>query len=104
MIQIMMGNTLTEKILYLHCYDEVKEFCEFNFKINFPITEITNVKGDNAHPIYKWASKKYGSSAVPKWNFHKILIDKSGKVAETFTSITNPSSKKFIKSVEKLIN
>ena len=35
--------------------DEVKEFCEVNFSINFPITEITDVKGDNAHEIYKWA-------------------------------------------------
>ena len=54
---------------------EVKEFCEFNFNITFPITEITDVKGESAHPIYKWASKNYGTSAKPKWNFHKILIN-----------------------------
>ena len=83
---------------------EIKKFCEAKFGITFPITEKVSVKGENAHPFFKWAKKNYGNSAVPKWNFHKILIDKSGKVAETFTSITNPSSKKFIKSVEKLIN
>ena len=37
--------------------NEVKEFCEVNFSINFPITEITDVKGDNAHEIYKWAKE-----------------------------------------------
>ena len=84
--------------------DEVKEFCEFNFKINFPITEITNVKGDNAHGIYKWASKNYGNSAVPKWNFHKILINKSGVIVNTYSSFTNPMSKKIINKIEELIN
>ena len=58
--------------------DEVKEFCEVNFSINFPITEITDVKGDNAHEIYKWAKENHGKSAVPKWNFYKILINNKG--------------------------
>ena len=48
---------------------DVKEFCEVNFNINFPLTEITDVKGDNAHEIYKWAKNNFGKSAVPKWNF-----------------------------------
>ena len=83
--------------------DEVKEFCEVNFNINFPLTTITEVKGDSAHEIFKWAKKNYGKSAIPKWNFHKIIIGKDGKVAETFSSITKPSSKKFLKVIEKLI-
>tara|TARA_B100001029_G_C14808287_1_gene310881 strand:- start:52 stop:603 length:552 start_codon:yes stop_codon:yes gene_type:complete len=83
---------------------EVKEFCEFNFNINFPITEITNVKGDNAHPIYKWASKNYGKSAIPKWNFHKILINKEGMIEETFSPLTKPMSIKVINKIEELIN
>ena len=83
---------------------EVKSFCEVNFNINFPMTEITNVKGNNAHPIYKWASKNFGSSAVPKWNFHKILINKRGKIEETYSSFTNPMSKKIINKIEELIN
>ena len=83
---------------------DVQDFCEFNFNINFPITEITNVKGDNAHPIFKWASKNHGKSAIPKWNFHKILIDKNGKIIETYNSLTKPMSKKIINKVEELIN
>ncbi len=82
---------------------EVKEFCEFNFNITFPITEITEVKGENAHPIYKWASENYGPSAKPKWNFHKILINKMGKVEDTYSSLTKPTSNKILSKIEELI-
>ena len=83
---------------------EVKEFCKVNFNINFPITEITNVKGDKAHEIYKWAKDNYGKSAVPKWNFYKILINKEGKIEETYASLTNPTSRKIINKIESLLN
>ena len=82
---------------------EIKEFCETTFGINFPITEKLNVIGTDAHPFYLWAKKNHGSGAIPKWNFHKIIIGKNGKVVETFASITKPSSKKFISVIEKEI-
>ena len=84
--------------------NEVKEFCEVNFNINFPLTEITDVKGDNSHKIYRWAKENYGKSAVPKWNFYKILINKEGKIEDTYASLTNPTSKKIIKKVESLLD
>ena len=80
---------------------EVKEFCEVNFNINFPLSEITNVKGENAHPVFKWAKESFGNSAVPKWNFHKILINKDGQIIDTFASFTSPMSSKIIKKIEK---
>ena len=83
--------------------EDIKKFCEVNFNINFPLTTITNVKGDNAHEIFKWAKKNYGQSAVPKWNFHKILINKEGKIEETYSSFTKPSSKKLIKKIEDIL-
>tara|TARA_B100001121_G_scaffold253979_1_gene230888 strand:- start:415 stop:951 length:537 start_codon:yes stop_codon:yes gene_type:complete len=82
---------------------EIKDFCEINFGITFPMTEKINVIGNNSHAFYKWARKNYGIGAIPKWNFHKIIIGKDGKVAETFSSITKPSSKKFVKVIEDLI-
>ncbi len=82
---------------------EVKEFCEVNFNINFPLSTITDVKGENAHEIFKWAKNNYGKNAVPKWNFHKILINKEGKVEDTFTSFTKPLSKKIIDSLENTL-
>ena len=82
---------------------DIKEFCEVNFNINFPLTTITNVKGDNAHDIFKWAQKNHGNSAIPKWNFHKILINKEGRIEETFSSFTKPNSKKIISLIEKIL-
>jgi len=81
----------------------IKSFCESKFGISFPMVEKVSVKGDNAHPFYIWAKKNFGKSAVPKWNFHKIIIDKNGKVARTFSSITNPSSEKFTNTIEELL-
>ena len=83
---------------------EIKNFCEAKFGISFPMTEKVSVKGENAHPFYKWAKKNHGKSAVPKWNFHKIIIGKNGKIVGTYTSITNPSSKKFVEALEKALN
>jgi glutathione peroxidase len=83
---------------------EIKKFCEVNFNINFPMTSIYEVKGDNAHAIYKWAMNNHGKSAIPKWNFHKILIGKDGKVADTFVSFTSPTSKKITKVIDKILN
>ncbi len=82
---------------------EIKEFCETNFNITFPMTEKVDVIGDNAHPLFKWAKENHGIGAVPKWNFHKIIINKEGKVDKTFSSITNPSSKSFVKYIEDQI-
>ena len=82
---------------------DVKEFCEVNFKINFPITTITDVKGENAHELFKWAKKNHGKSAIPKWNFHKLLINKDGKVEDTFVSFTKPMSKKITNKIEKIL-
>ena len=82
---------------------DIKDFCETNFNINFPMTEKMDVIGDDAHPFFKWAKKNHGRSAIPKWNFHKIIIGKNGKVADTFSSITKPSSKNFISLIEKEI-
>ena len=82
---------------------DIKDFCETNFDINFPMTEKMDVVGGNAHPFFKWASENHGRSAIPKWNFHKIIIGKDGKVADTFLSTTKPSSKKFISLIEEEI-
>ena len=82
---------------------EIKDFCEAKFGISFPMTEKVSVKGSAAHPFYIWARENYGKSAIPKWNFHKIIIDKNGKIVDTFASITSPSSKRFIKALDNLI-
>jgi len=83
--------------------NEIKDFCETNFNITFPIMSKYQVKGKDAHPIYSWANKNFGRSAIPKWNFHKILINKEGKIQNTYGSFINPTSKKIIDEIEKIL-
>ena len=83
--------------------DEIKDFCETNFNITFPITDKVDVKGDNAHKLYKWAKDNFGNGTIPKWNFHKILINKDGKIQDTFNSFTSPLSNKIIKQIELIL-
>ena len=100
---IILGVPSSDFNQELETSEKIKTFCETTFGITFPMTTKVSVKGTNAHPFYTWAKDNFGKSAVPKWNFHKIIINKEGKVVDTFSSITNPSSKKFIKALERLI-
>ena len=83
--------------------EEVKNFCERTFGVNFPMTSITSVRGKNAHPFYKWAKLTYGKKTVPLWNFHKLLIDTNGRVVETYSSMTKPNSQKVISKINSLL-
>ena len=83
--------------------EEIKNFCETNFNITFPITDKVDVKGDNLHEIYNWAKNNYGKSTIPKWNFHKILINKNGKIQKTFNSFIDPLSSKITKEIETIL-
>jgi glutathione peroxidase len=71
---------------------EVKKFCEVNFGINFPMSEVTKVVGNGSHPFYQWLLEKYNFK--PRWNFNKILIGKNGEVINTFGATVRPTSKK----------
>jgi glutathione peroxidase len=79
---------------------KVKQFCEVNFDIDFPLAAITKIKGSAAHPFYQWAGQKAGMLARPKWNFHKYLIDRNGQLVDSFSSMTSPTSDKIRTAVE----
>ena len=84
--------------------NEIKDFCETNFGINFPMTEKADVIGKDAHPFFKWSKKELGFiGGVPRWNFHKIIIGKDGNAIAGYTALTRPSSKKFISEIEKAL-
>lgn len=71
---------------------EVKNFCEVNFGINFPMSEVTKVVGNDSHPFYKWLLEEYNFK--PRWNFNKVLIGKNGEVLNTFGATVKPNSDK----------
>ena len=82
---------------------KVKSFCTINYNIDFPMTDIVNVRGSAAHPYYKWVAEAYGGLAVPRWNFHKHLVDADGHLVEWFMSTTGPSSPKLLRAIEKIL-
>ena len=82
---------------------EIKDFCETNFNITFPMTNKIDVKGENIHMLYAWAKDNYGNSTIPKWNFHKILINKNGNIQNTFNSFINPLSNKIVNEIELIL-
>lgn len=82
---------------------EVKQFCEMNYGINFPMTDIVRIKGPQAHPYYKWVAEVHGGLAVPRWNFHKHLINTDGTLRDWFMSTTSPDSSKLKSAIEKAL-
>jgi len=81
---------------------EIRQFCEINYGIDFPMTEKVRIKGDDAHPYYQWV-KSQGGMKVPRWNFHKHVIDGDGHLVDWFASTTAPDSRKVTGLIETLL-
>ncbi|WP_332770446.1 glutathione peroxidase [Phenylobacterium sp.] len=79
---------------------EIAEFCTTNFGVDFPMTSKTDVKGDEAHPFYKWAKDTLGEPAEPVWNFHKLLLGKDGKLIRAFGPRTEPLDNEITGAIE----
>ena len=79
---------------------EVKEFCEIRFGVEFPMSSIQPIRGENAHPIYKWIKSNVSAIGQPRWNFHKYLIGKDGKIINWFSSLTSPTSEGLVNQIE----
>ncbi len=80
---------------------EVKDFCELQYGIDIPMTQITQVKGRNAHPFYQ--SLKQEVRFTPRWNFNKVLIGPNGEVVETYGSRVSPNSPRIVREIEALL-
>ncbi|NNE84357.1 MAG: glutathione peroxidase [Alphaproteobacteria bacterium] len=80
--------------------DEIKEFCEVTYGIDFPMTSKVHVRGDKAHEFYKWAAAELGSRAKPRWNFHKYLVSPGGELVDWFSTATSPTSPRVIVAIE----
>ncbi|MDX2113564.1 MAG: glutathione peroxidase [Alphaproteobacteria bacterium] len=83
---------------------QIKEFCELNYGVSFPMTSKVEVTGKNAHPLYVWLTETLGFGSGPKWNFHKYLIGKNGMPVDHFSSITAPDSDKLKAAIDKEIS
>jgi glutathione peroxidase len=83
--------------------EEIKDFCESKYDVNFPLAGKEVVKGEAAHPFYKWAAATLGPENAPRWNFHKYLIDGEGKLVAAFPSKVAPESAELKSAVAKTL-
>jgi len=86
--------------------EQISQFCQVNFGVQFPVSEKIMVRGDLAHPLYKFLGdiKLNGNlKSTPRWNFHKYLINKRGEVVDYFFPFTKPLSSKVKKSIQRLL-
>ncbi len=81
--------------------DEVKEFCAVNFDLTIPMTDITPVTGEGAHPFYLWLAETEGF--IPRWNFNKVLLDGDGDVVATWGSVMRPTARPVTDRIEALL-
>ncbi|MDB5133245.1 MAG: hypothetical protein JWR02_2994 [Mucilaginibacter sp.] len=85
--------------------EAIAEFCEIQH-VNYPVFDKIRVRGPYAHPLYKFfADKKENGklNSVPRWNFHKFLIDKSGLITDFYYPFTKPMSSKIKKQIRRLL-
>ncbi|WP_293573003.1 glutathione peroxidase [Phaeobacter sp.] len=86
----------------LETNEAVKEFCEVQYGLTFPMSEITSITGQEAHPFY--ASLKSENGFVPRWNFNKVLIDTDGSVVKTYGSRVAPLSGQLTGAIDRLLD
>lgn len=83
--------------------EEIAEFCRTNFGVDFPMAGKVDVKGENAHPFYKWAVDQVGEPAEPVWNFHKLLVGKDGSLINVFGPRTPPEDPEIKAAIEEAL-
>ncbi|MDR6783466.1 glutathione peroxidase [Pedobacter africanus] len=77
----------------------INSFCEANYGVQFPVFEKIMVRGEQAHPLFKFLTQ----TSTPRWNFHKYLINKEGEVVDYFFPFTKPLSSKVKKKIQRLL-
>ena len=80
---------------------EIKQFCEVNYGITFPVFAKTPVVGAKTNPLFRDLAAKTGKA--PRWNFHKYLLDKTGTPVAAFESAVTPEDQRITSQIEKLI-
>jgi len=80
--------------------EEIETFCSTTYGVDFPLTAKTDVKGDTAHPFYKWMKQELGEPADPLWNFHKLLFGKDGRPVRAFDPRTEPTAPEIREAIE----
>lgn len=79
---------------------EIAQFCESMYEVTFPLTSKQKIVGPDAHALYRWIASEAGEDAAPKWNFHKYLIGKDGRLLGAWPSRVRPGSSEITSAIE----
>jgi glutathione peroxidase len=79
---------------------EILGFCKGAFNVTFPLTSKQVVAGDSAHAFYRWARETLGNASAPRWNFHKYLVGRDGRLIAAYGSQIEPSFPELTKAIE----
>ncbi|OAN53693.1 glutathione peroxidase [Paramagnetospirillum marisnigri] len=82
---------------------EVESFCRINYGVDFPLLEKQVVTGSAAHPLYRWAADQTGPLGLPRWNFHKLLVGRDGRLVDWFASTTAPDAARLRAALDKAL-
>lgn len=84
--------------------EKIKEFCEVNFQVDFPMTKKMIVSGkEGTAEIYDWLAAELGDASRPKWNFHKYLISPEGQAVSFFPSSVKPNSDELLAAISETL-
>ena len=78
---------------------EIADFCENTFGVKFPMFAKSSVKGPEASPLYQQLAQLSGTA--PRWNFHKYLLGRDGKLVDHYSSLTGPDNKGLVRAIEQ---
>jgi glutathione peroxidase len=79
---------------------EILGFCKGAYNVSFPLTSKQVVSGREAHPFYRWAAESLGAGTTPKWNFHKYLVGRDGRLLGAFPTRVTPQARELIQAIE----
>jgi glutathione peroxidase len=82
---------------------EIRNFCESNYQVDFPLAGKEKVSGAAAHPFDRWVVAELGEAGAPRWNFHKYLLTPEGELAGAWPSRVAPLDNEIVAAIEPLL-
>jgi glutathione peroxidase len=82
---------------------QIGAFCEKNYGVTFPLADKVVITGATRHPFYQSVAQAIGEDQLPRWNFHKYLVDRKGELLGAWPSKVSPLSKEITDAIEQAL-
>ena len=95
---VVLGVPSTDFNQESHDAAAIKQFCDANYDVTFPMTTPEHIRGAQAHPFFAWLAAKAGGP--PQWNFHKYLVARDGRTVRAFPTAVEPEAPQVVRAIE----